>query len=90
MAWKDYIVADPEVLGGKPIIKGTRISVEFVVQRLAQGWTETESRISFWSERNHYRHKHCFHLIGDTCGLIAGALKSSQGRLSTVLGPRPA
>ncbi len=37
MAWKDYIVADPEVLGGKPIIKGTRISVEFVVQRLAQG-----------------------------------------------------
>ncbi|HPO10824.1 MAG TPA: DUF433 domain-containing protein [bacterium] len=42
MDWKDYIVADPEVLGGKPTIKGTRISVEFVVQRLAQGWTENE------------------------------------------------
>ena len=42
MNWKDYIVADPAVLGGKPTIKGTRISVEFILQRLAQGWTEAE------------------------------------------------
>jgi len=42
MNWKDYIVADPAVLGGKPTIKGTRISVEFVIQRLAQGWTEAQ------------------------------------------------
>lgn len=42
MNWKDYVVADPAVLGGKPTVKGTRISVEFVIQRLAQGWTETE------------------------------------------------
>jgi len=42
MDWKDYIVADPAVLGGKPAIRGTRISVEFVIQRLAQGWTESE------------------------------------------------
>jgi len=42
MDWKDYIVADPAVLGGKPTIRGTRISVEFVIQRLAQGWTESE------------------------------------------------
>jgi uncharacterized protein (DUF433 family) len=42
MDWKDYIVADPAVLGGKPTIKGTRISVEFVIQRLAQGWTESD------------------------------------------------
>ena len=42
MSWKDYIVADPAVLGGKPTIKGTRISVEFIIQRLAQGWTEAE------------------------------------------------
>jgi uncharacterized protein (DUF433 family) len=42
MNWKAYIVADPAVLGGKPTIKGTRISVEFIIQRLAQGWTETE------------------------------------------------
>jgi len=42
MNWKDYIIADPDVLGGKPTIKGTRLSVEFVIQRLAQGWTENE------------------------------------------------
>jgi uncharacterized protein (DUF433 family) len=42
MNWKDYIVADSAVLGGKPTIKGTRISVEFIIQRLAQGWTEGE------------------------------------------------
>ncbi|MEN6333127.1 MAG: DUF433 domain-containing protein [Phycisphaerales bacterium] len=42
MNWKDYIVADPDVLGGKPTIKGTRISVEFIIQRLAQGWTESQ------------------------------------------------
>ncbi len=42
MNWKEYIVADPEVLCGKPTVKGTRISVEFIIQRLAQGWTESE------------------------------------------------
>ena len=42
MNWKEYIIADPAVLGGKPTIKGTRLSVEFVIQRLAQGWTQGE------------------------------------------------
>jgi uncharacterized protein (DUF433 family) len=42
MNWKDYIVADAEVLGGKPTVKGTRISVEFIIERLAHGWTETQ------------------------------------------------
>ncbi len=42
MDWKNYIVADPDILGGKPTVKGTRISVEFIIQRLAQGWTEAE------------------------------------------------
>jgi uncharacterized protein (DUF433 family) len=33
---------DPKVLVGKPIIKGTRIAVEFVVDLLARGWTLEE------------------------------------------------
>jgi uncharacterized protein (DUF433 family) len=33
---------DPKVLVGKPIIKGTRIAVEFVVDLLARGWTVEE------------------------------------------------
>ena len=31
MDWRERIVVDPKVLVGKPVIKGTRISVEFVV-----------------------------------------------------------
>jgi uncharacterized protein (DUF433 family) len=36
------ITLDPEVLAGKPIIRGTRISVEFVIGLLADGWTEAD------------------------------------------------
>ncbi|HEX8060997.1 MAG TPA: DUF433 domain-containing protein [Cyclobacteriaceae bacterium] len=40
MKWTDYITSDPGILLGKPTIKGTRISVEFLLERLAGGWTE--------------------------------------------------
>ena len=39
MNWQERITVDPKVLVGKPIIKGTRIAVEFVVDLLARGWT---------------------------------------------------
>jgi len=39
MSWKQRIVVDKKVLAGKPIIKGTRISVEFLLDLLAKGWT---------------------------------------------------
>jgi uncharacterized protein (DUF433 family) len=42
MNWKDRIHVDPAVLVGKPVIKGTRLSVEFIVGLLAQGWSEAE------------------------------------------------
>jgi uncharacterized protein (DUF433 family) len=37
--WQDRITIDPNVLVGKPIILGTRISVEFVIDLLGRGWT---------------------------------------------------
>jgi uncharacterized protein (DUF433 family) len=40
MNWKEFIVSDPDVLLGKPVIKGTRISVDHIVSLLAQGWSE--------------------------------------------------
>ena len=36
--WRDYIVCDPDVLTGKPVLKGTRLSIEFVLDLLAAGW----------------------------------------------------
>ncbi len=42
MNWEGRIVIDPEILCGKPIVKGTRLAVEFLVDLLAQGWTEAE------------------------------------------------
>ena len=42
MAWPERIVVDPGILVGKPVIKGTRLAVEFVIELLAQGWSESE------------------------------------------------
>jgi len=39
MDWRTRIVADPDVLVGKPVIKGTRISVELVMDLLAAGYS---------------------------------------------------
>ena len=42
MNWQDRIEIDPKVLVGKPIIRGTRIAVEHVIELLAEGWTEKQ------------------------------------------------
>ncbi len=39
MNWQPHITADPMILTGKPIIRGTRISVELVLDHLARGWS---------------------------------------------------
>ena len=41
-SWQGRIVLDPAVLAGKPVVKGTRLSVEFVIDLLAQGWNQSE------------------------------------------------
>lgn len=42
MNWQERITVDPGILVGKPVVKGTRLAVEFVVDLLAQGWSEAE------------------------------------------------
>lgn len=42
MNWEERITVDPKVLVGKPVIKGTRLAVEFIIELLANGWTEQQ------------------------------------------------
>lgn len=37
--WHERITADPAILVGKPVVRGTRIAVEFVLDLLATGWS---------------------------------------------------
>jgi uncharacterized protein (DUF433 family) len=36
------IITDPAILGGKPVIAGTRISVQLILEKLRDGWTIEE------------------------------------------------
>ena len=40
--WRNYIHSDPEILLGKPVVKGTRLSVEFILGLFSEGWTEQQ------------------------------------------------
>jgi uncharacterized protein (DUF433 family) len=42
MPISERIVVDPEVLAGKPVIRGTRLAVEFILELLAAGQSEGE------------------------------------------------
>jgi uncharacterized protein (DUF433 family) len=37
--WREYIVVDPQVMVGKPVVRGTRITVELILEKLAAGET---------------------------------------------------
>ncbi|MBI4036198.1 DUF433 domain-containing protein [Candidatus Daviesbacteria bacterium] len=39
---KPQIISDPKILGGKPIVAGTRISVELILDRMSAGMSEKE------------------------------------------------
>jgi len=42
MIWQEHVIINPEILVGKPVIKGTRLAVEFIIDLLAQGWSELD------------------------------------------------
>ncbi len=42
MTWQDRITIDPNILVGKPVIRGTRLAVELIIDLLAQGWSEAQ------------------------------------------------
>jgi uncharacterized protein (DUF433 family) len=42
MPWSERIHIDPEILAGKPVVRGTRLAVEFILELLAAGRTQSE------------------------------------------------
>jgi uncharacterized protein (DUF433 family) len=42
MDWRHYIHSDPDILLGKPVVKGTRLAIDFVLRLFAAGWTEQQ------------------------------------------------
>ncbi|MEN6548539.1 MAG: DUF433 domain-containing protein [Armatimonadia bacterium] len=42
MNWRERIHIDPEILVGKPVVRGTRLAVEFILGLLGQGWSEKD------------------------------------------------
>jgi uncharacterized protein (DUF433 family) len=47
MAPSERIVVDSRILTGKPVVRGTRISVELVVELLAAGWSHVQILASY-------------------------------------------
>ena len=42
MEWSDYIHADNAILTGKPVVRGTRLGVQFLLELFAAGWTHAQ------------------------------------------------
>lgn len=42
MNWREYIHSDPGVLAGKPVVRGTRLAADFLLNLFASGWTHAE------------------------------------------------
>lgn len=42
MEWRDRICIDPAVMAGKPVVRSTRLTVEFLLGLLAEGWREED------------------------------------------------
>lgn len=42
MNWRGYIHTDPDILLGKPVVKGTRLSVDFILRLFGNGWSEEQ------------------------------------------------
>jgi len=42
MNWRNHIETNDNILLGKPVVRGTRVSIEHIIKLLASGWTENQ------------------------------------------------
>jgi len=45
--YENRIVQDPAIMVGKPVVKGTRLAVDFILGLLAEGWTRDQLRVNY-------------------------------------------
>ena len=48
--WRDFIKSDPAVMMGKPVITGTRVTVELILEKLAAGETPEQRQLKFLAD----------------------------------------
>ena len=66
MQWQDRIEINPGVLVGKPVIRGTRLAVEFIVELLANNWSEQQI-FENYPGVTHEDISACLHYAGRQC-----------------------
>jgi uncharacterized protein (DUF433 family) len=64
MNWEERIEINPSVLVGKPVIHGTRLAVDFIVELLANGWSE-QQLIENYPGITHENISACLHYATD-------------------------
>jgi uncharacterized protein (DUF433 family) len=64
MDWRERVVVDPRILPGKPIVKGTRISVELVIDLLSAGWSHAQILDSYPTLREDHL-RACLAYVGE-------------------------
>jgi uncharacterized protein (DUF433 family) len=59
--WQEWIESNPDIMLGKPVFKGTRITVEFILERLGEGAGEQELLDNYVGLRaEHLRAAHAY------------------------------
>lgn len=64
MDWQEYIISDPGIMFGKPVIKGTRIPVDLVLEKMAYGKT-IEMLLKSYSKLTEESIKACLFFAAD-------------------------
>ena len=67
MDYKNRISADPQIMLGKPVIKGTRITVEFILRKLSEGMPMNE----FIREYSHISHEDILAALAYSADVLA-------------------
>lgn len=81
MNWHEYIHTDPKVLRGKPVVKGTRLSVEFILRLFANGWSKPQALENYPTltvEAIHAVFAYAAACIADCCAWLSASPKSAS------------